>query len=77
MHGMRTAGAIARKFRVDELPQLFNVLKGDMSIVGTRSERPGFAQELTRKITYYGHRHRVRTVINGLDTDQVLLWRSD
>jgi lipopolysaccharide/colanic/teichoic acid biosynthesis glycosyltransferase len=58
-------GRIIRKLRFDELPQLFNTLKGDMSIVGPRPERPEFVQELTKKIPYYRQRHCVRPGITG------------
>jgi sugar transferase (PEP-CTERM system associated) len=50
-------GAIIRKLRVDELAQIFNVLRGDMSFVGPRPERPFFVAELTQSIPYYSERH--------------------
>ena len=60
-----TVGKIIRKLRFDELPQLFNTLKGDMSIVGPRPERPEFVQDLSKKIPYYRQRHCVRPGITG------------
>lgn len=59
------AGYWLRKFRLDELPQLFNVLRGDMSIVGPRPERPEFVQMLSEQIPYYRHRHCVMPGITG------------
>ena len=53
-------GAIIRKLRVDELAQIFNVLRGDMSFVGPRPERPFFVAELAQTIPYYSERHWVR-----------------
>ncbi len=58
-------GRIIRKYRIDELPQLLNVLKGDMSFVGPRPERPSFVEELSSKIPYYGLRHKVNPGITG------------
>jgi sugar transferase (PEP-CTERM system associated) len=58
-------GAILRKTRLDEVPQLFNVLKGDMSFVGPRPERPEFIKMLEEKIPYYSKRHFVKPGITG------------
>jgi sugar transferase (PEP-CTERM system associated) len=58
-------GRIIRKLRLDELPQLFNVLKGEMSIVGPRPERPEFVKTLASRIPYYRQRHCVRPGITG------------
>lgn len=58
-------GRIIRKIRFDELPQLFNVLRGEMSIVGPRPERPEFVTTLSEQIPYYRQRHCVRPGITG------------
>lgn len=58
-------GKIIRLLRIDELPQLFNVFKGEMSIVGPRPERPFFVDELTRRIPYYAVRHSVKPGVTG------------
>jgi lipopolysaccharide/colanic/teichoic acid biosynthesis glycosyltransferase len=58
-------GAVIRKLRIDELPQVLNVLRGDMSFVGPRPERPVFVDELSRAIPYYAERHWVRPGITG------------
>jgi sugar transferase (PEP-CTERM system associated) len=58
-------GKIIRKLRFDELPQFFNVLRGEMAIVGPRPERPEFVKTLTEKIPYYRQRHCVRPGITG------------
>lgn len=59
------AGRWLRKLRLDELPQLFNVLRGEMSIVGPRPERPEFVAVLQEKIPYYRQRHCVKPGISG------------
>ena len=58
-------GSVIRKTRIDELPQLMNVLRGNMSFVGPRPERPEFVEELIEDITFYDHRHRVKPGITG------------
>lgn len=60
-----TVGAFMRKTRIDELPQLFNVFKGDMSFIGPRPERPEFVRQLKEKIPYFGVRHYVKPGITG------------
>ncbi len=58
-------GAIIRKIRLDELPQIWNVFKGDMSFVGPRPERPEFVDQFDKKIPYYRKRHHVKPGITG------------
>jgi sugar transferase (PEP-CTERM system associated) len=58
-------GGVLRRTRLDELPQLLNVLRGEMSFVGPRPERPEFVSDLTKQIPYYGQRHVVRPGLTG------------
>jgi len=58
-------GRIIRKLRIDELPQLFSVLSGDMSLVGPRPERPYFVDRLTQEIPYFAVRQSVKPGVTG------------
>ena len=60
-----TVGKFIRRFSLDELPQLWNVLVGDMSLVGPRPERPWFVQQLTSQLPNYGERIRLRPGLTG------------
>lgn len=58
-------GRFIRKYRVDELPQIYNVIHGDMGFVGPRPERPEFVQQLIKNIPYYNERHNVKPGLTG------------
>jgi sugar transferase (PEP-CTERM system associated) len=58
-------GRIIRKIRIDEIPQFWNIIKGEMSFVGPRPERPHFVRQLAEEIPYYDHRHLVAPGLTG------------
>jgi len=74
-HRRTRMGAFLRKTSLDELPQFLNVLKGDMSVVGPRPERPYFVNQFLQEISHYNVRHRLKVGITGWA--QVNGWRGD
>jgi len=58
-------GRFLRKYRLDELPQFFNILIGDMSVIGPRPERPEFVEKLNKEIKFYDERHSVQPGLTG------------
>ena len=64
-HRVTKTGRFLRQYRLDEIPQLWNVLRGDMSIIGPRPEQIGFAEEFTKEIPLYEHRSSVLPGITG------------
>jgi len=64
-HRVTSFGRFLRRSRLDEIPQFINVLKGDMSIIGPRPERPFFVKELSRVIPFYETRHTIKPGLSG------------
>jgi len=64
-HRITRVGSFIRRTRIDELPQVFNVLSGEMSFIGPRPERPAFVKQLAETIPYYNSRHVVKPGITG------------
>lgn len=58
-------GHFIRKYRIDELPQLLNIFKGEMAFIGPRPERPQFVEQLVREVPYYNQRHNVKPGLAG------------
>ncbi len=65
-----SVGRFIRRTGIDELPQLWNILRGDMSLVGPRPERPHFVEQFSEDTPGYRHRHRMRTGLTGLGAGQ-------
>ena len=68
-------GRVIRKIRVDEIPQFWNILRGEMNFVGPRPERPHFVKQLAEEIPFYEQRHLIPPGLTGLGADQVPLRR--
>jgi exopolysaccharide biosynthesis polyprenyl glycosylphosphotransferase len=64
-HRVGPVGRVLRRFSLDELPQLWNILRGDMTLVGPRPERPYFVELFSAEVPRYVHRHRVRAGLTG------------
>lgn len=65
-HRITIYGRLMRRYRIDELPQILNVLKGEMSLIGPRPEQPEFAEEYRQILPHYHRRHMVRPGLSGL-----------
>jgi len=68
-------GRFIRKYRLDEIPQAINVLRGEMSLVGPRPERPCFVEQLNREIPFYDLRHLCEARYHRVGASQISLWR--
>lgn len=64
-HRITRLGKWLRKYRLDELPQLYNVLKGEMSLIGPRPEQPGFVESFSKTVPFYTYRHIINPGITG------------